>query len=111
MRQSYYTEGHERPDVQEARKEYLRTQRKLALCKPCWVLVEWSSLTEKEKEAFKERRETGEDAATAETYHFKRGGKEYVEFHVDFLGGSSDQRHDELRNGLGLVDSGAPESV
>ena len=103
MRQSYYTEGHERPDVQEARKEYLRTQRKLALCKPCWVLVEWSSLTEKEKEAFKERRETGEDAATAETYHFERGGKEYVEFHVDFLGGSSDQRHDELRNGFGLA--------
>eukprot|EP00904_Undaria_pinnatifida_P013597 jgi/Undpi1/9368/HiC_scaffold_26.g11826.m1 len=76
---------------------------KLALRKPCWVLVEWSSLTEKEKQAFDERRETGEDAATAETYHFERGGKEYVEFHVDFLGGSSDQRHDELRNGLGLA--------
>ena len=67
------------------------------------MLVEWSSLTEKEKQAFDERREIGEDAATAETYHFERGGKEYVEFHVDFLGGSSDQRHDELRNGLGLA--------
>ena len=29
VRQSYYTDGHERPDVQEVRKEYLRTQRKL----------------------------------------------------------------------------------
>ena len=40
VRQSYYTDGNERPDVQAARKEYLRKQRKLALSKPCWVRVD-----------------------------------------------------------------------
>ena len=101
VRQSYYTDGHERPDVQEARKDYLRKQRKLALRKPCWVAVEWSSLTQEEKDAFDERRETGPDAFSAETYHFEMDGKEFVEFHVDFLGGGDDVRHDALREGLG----------
>ena len=101
VKQSYYTDGHERPDVQAARKEYLRKQRKLALRKPCWVRVESSSLKREEQEAFEERRETGEEAFSAETFHFERGGKEYVEFHVDFLGAGCDKRHDALREELG----------
>ena len=101
VKQSYYTDGHERPDVQETRKVYLRKQQKHALRKPSWMRVEWSSLTEKEQEAFDERRETGEDAFGAETFQFEMGGKEYVEFHVDFLGAGSDERYDDLRKGLG----------
>lgn len=31
VRQSYYTDGHERPDVRAAHKVYLRKQRTLAL--------------------------------------------------------------------------------
>ena len=103
VKQSYYTDGHERPDVQAARKDYLRKQRKYALRKPSWVQVEWSSLTEKEQQAFNDRRETGPDAFSAETYHFETGGTEYVEFHVDFLGGGCDKRHDALRQELGAA--------
>ena len=98
---SYYTDGHERPDVQAARKVYVRQQRKLALRKPCWKRVEWSSLTEEEKEAFDDRRETGPDAFTAETFQFESGGIEYVEFDVDFLSAGCDKRHDALREELG----------
>ncbi|CAM9311287.1 unnamed protein product, partial [Hapterophycus canaliculatus] len=103
VKQSYYTDGHERPDVQAARKQYLRQQRKLALRKPCWKLVEWSSLTEKEQEAFRDRQETGPDAFSAETYRFEVDGTEYIEFHVDFLGGGSDERYDALRREIGVA--------
>ncbi|CAM9642953.1 unnamed protein product, partial [Sphacelaria rigidula] len=103
VKQSYYTDGHERPDVQEARKDYLRKQRKYALRKPCWVQVEWSSLTEEEQQAFDDQRETGPDAFSAETFQFEMGGTEYVEFHVDFLGGGCDKRHDALRRELGAA--------
>lgn len=101
VKQSYYSDGHERPDVQAAREVYLRLQRKLALRKPCWVRVEWSSLTEEEKQGFNDQRETGDDAFSAETFHFEMGGEEYVEFHVDFLGAGSDEKYDALREGLG----------
>lgn len=33
-RQSYYTDGHERPDVVESRKKYLKQKLKLALRQP-----------------------------------------------------------------------------
>ena len=63
----------------------------------------WSSLTEKEQDAFHDRRETGPEAFSAETYIYERGGKEYVEFHVDFLGVGSDERYNALRQGLGAA--------
>lgn len=53
VRQTNYTDGHERPDVQLDRKDYIRKQRNLALRKKCWTWVEWSSLTEKEQQAYK----------------------------------------------------------
>ena len=34
--QSYYTDGHERKDVVEYRKEYVRAKRRHALRQPCW---------------------------------------------------------------------------
>lgn len=109
VKQSYYTDGHERPDVQEARKLYVREQRKLALRKPCWMRVKWSSLTVEEQQAFEEQKETGPDMFSAETFHFEAGGNEYIEFHVDFLGAGSDERHDALRAGLG--DEGGQYSI
>ena len=75
MRQSYYTDGHERPDVQAARKEYLRKQRKLTLRKPCWVRVECSSLTREQQEAFHDRRETGEDAFQLKRFTSSRAAR------------------------------------
>ena len=106
VKKTYYTDGHERPDVQAARKVYLRQQRKLALRKPCWKRVEWSSLKKEEKEAFDKQRETGPDAFSAETFRFESWGTKYIEFHVDFLGAGSDERHDALRKELG-EDGGA----
>ncbi|MEP6150093.1 MAG: hypothetical protein ABJ201_21930, partial [Nisaea sp.] len=66
VRQTYYTDGHERPDVKVDRSDYIRKQRRLALRKNCWTWVEWSSLTEKEQQAFSDLRETGPEADSAE---------------------------------------------
>ena len=63
--------------------------------------VEWSSLTREQQEVFDDRRETGEDAHSTETFYFEPGGTEYVEFHVGFLGAGSDERYDALRKELG----------
>ena len=57
--------------------------------------------TREQQEAFDDRRETGEDARSAETFYFEPGGTKYVEFHVDFLGAGSDERYDALRKELG----------
>ena len=102
VKQSFYTDGHERPDVPASRKVYLRLQRALALRKPCWKRVECSSLKDKEREAFDDMRETGGDAGTAESsFQFEMGGIHYVEYHVDFLRAGCDERHDALHNELG----------
>ena len=53
--------------------------------------MEWSSLSETEQKALNDLRETVEDACSAETYHFEAGGKKHIEFHVDFLGGGSEE--------------------
>ena len=63
--------------------------------------MEWSSLSETENKAFKDLRETGWDACSAETYHFQADGEKHIKFHVDVIGGGSDERYDALRDGLG----------
>ena len=63
--------------------------------------MEWSSLSETEQKAFNDLRETGEDACSADTFHFEADGKKHIVFHVDFLGDGSDERYDALREGLG----------
>ena len=45
--QSFYTDAHERKDV-ENRRCYVREKRRLALRQPCWKKVEWDSLTSQE---------------------------------------------------------------
>lgn len=59
-RQSYYTDGHERPGVVEYRKEYIKLKRKISLRQPVWKCVEKKSLTDADMEAFEKIRETGE---------------------------------------------------
>ena len=63
--------------------------------------MEWSSLSETEHKAFNGLRETGEDACSADTFHFEAGGKKDIDFRVDFLGDGSDERYDALREELG----------
>ena len=99
VKQSYYTDGHEQPDVEQDRGAYVRRQRKIALRKQCWQQVEWLSLSDTEQKAFNDLREMGEDACSAETYHFGVGGKKHIEFHADILGGGSDEGYDALREG------------
>ena len=76
--------------------DYVRRQRRIALRKPCWHQVEWSSLSGTEQKASNVLRETGEDACSAKTHHFEAGGKKHIEFHVAFLGEVSDERYDVL---------------
>lgn len=45
--------------------------------------------------------EKGEDALFAEVFKFESGGAEYIEFHVDFMGGKSNEKYDALREELG----------
>ena len=45
--------------------------------------------------------EKGEEAFFAEVFMFESGGKEYVEFHVDLMGGKSNEKPDALREELG----------
>ena len=68
--QSYYTDGHERKDVVEYRKEYVRAKRRHALRQPCWKRVEWEPLTADEKSSFDALVES-EDKHLSEVIRFK----------------------------------------
>ena len=59
------------------------------------------SLTPDEQAEFETLMEKGEEALYAETVKFKRGGTEHVHFHVDFMGGKSNEKYDALRMELG----------
>ena len=98
--QSFYTDAHERKDVVENRGWYVREKRRLALRQSCWKRVEWDSLTPEEQAAFERLMEEGDEALFAEVHKFESGGTEYVEFHVDFMGGKSNEKYDALRDCL-----------
>ncbi|CAM9286210.1 unnamed protein product [Sphacelaria rigidula] len=66
--QSYYTDGHERPDVVESRNEYIKQKRGIALRQPLWVHVEKSSLSEQELAKFEVLKGTGDETDDAEVY-------------------------------------------
>ena len=99
--QSFYTDAHERKDVVENRGWYVREKRRLALRQSCWKSVKWDSLTPEEQAAFERLMEEGDEALFAEVHKFESGGTEYVEFHVDFMGGKSNEKYDALREELG----------
>lgn len=100
--QSYYTDGHERPDVVESRKGYVSKGRKFALRKPLWVRVETASLSPQELERFNDLKETGDGAFYAEVYDCEVGGKACIEFHVDLLKDDGCvETFDRLREALG----------
>lgn len=102
--QSYYTDGHERADVVKNRKEYsyCMARREHALRQPCWARAEWEPLTSEEKSELDALVEN-QDPRAPEVFRFQDegNGKEWVEFHVDFLGGKSNDKHDALRNEMG----------
>ena len=84
----------------ENRGCYVREKRRLALRQSCWKRVEWDSLTPVEQAAFERLMEKGDEAFVAEVYKFESGGTEYVEVHVDFMGGKSNEKYDVLREEL-----------
>lgn len=63
--------------------------------------VEWISLAEEEQAKFDSMAETGEEAPWADVVVYESGGTEYVEFHVDVLGGATNEVFDSLCNALG----------
>ena len=100
--QSYYTDGHERPDVVESRKVYIRQKRVIALRQPVWVQIVKSSLSQQELERLDDLKETGDDAFCAEAYDCEIDGKPCIELHVDFLKDDGCvEKFDALREGLG----------
>lgn len=98
--QSYYTDGHERAVVVEHRGGYTRRKRRLAQ-QLHWIRIEWDQLSQNEKTAFEPGLEENTDECPAKTFMFEQGGKKWLEFHVDFLGGASNEKHDALREQLG----------
>ena len=100
-KQSYYTDAHERSDVKEYRRVYIDRRRFYQLRQPCWVQMKWHSLSPEQQEKLTSLTEEGEDALSAEVHRFHWDGDELVEFHVDFLGGESNEEYDKLRKRLG----------
>ena len=45
--------------------------------------------------------EKGEDAIFEEVLMFESGGKEYVESHVELMGGKSNEKYDAVREEMG----------
>ena len=90
--QSFYTDARERKNVVENRECFGREKRRLALRQSCWKKVEWDSLTLVEQAAFERLMEESDVAFFAEVYKVESGGTEYVEFHVDFMGGKSSEK-------------------
>ncbi|CAN0187432.1 unnamed protein product [Laminaria digitata] len=100
--QSYYTDGHERPDVVESRKVYIRQKRVIALRQPVWVQIMRSALTPQELERLDDIKETGDEAFCAEVYGCEIDGKPCIELHVDFLKDDGCvEMFDTLREALG----------
>ncbi|CAM9757798.1 unnamed protein product [Sphacelaria rigidula] len=102
--QSYYTDGHERPDIVESRNEYIKEKREIALGQPLWEHVENASLSEHEQELanFEVLEGTGDETDDAEVYECEINGKACIEFHVDLLNdGGVIETFDALRKALG----------
>lgn len=100
-KRSYYTDGHGRSDIVEHRGRYFREKHRLALRQPNWILVEWESLHTEEKAKFESFLEEDTNECPAEAFTFEQDGVKWLEFHVDFLGGDSNDKNDELRKALG----------
>ena len=97
--QSFYTDAHERMSWKTV--GYTREKRRLALQQSCWKRVEWDSLTPEDPAAFETLMEKAEEALYVEVFEYESGGTEYIEFHVDFMSGKSNEKYDALREELG----------
>ena len=96
-KQSYCTDGHERDDVIEHRCHNTREKQRLALRQPHWIRVKRNSLSKEDKGPFVPLMREGDDKeCPAEAFKFEQDGVEWLEFHVDFLGGGSNDKHDVL---------------
>jgi len=73
----------------------------LSLRQPHWVHVRWGDLIEDEKAKFKSLLDDDTDECPAEAFRYEWDGVEWLEYHVDFLGGESIEKHDTLREEFG----------
>lgn len=99
--QSYYTGGRERKDVVSYSAEYIEEKRTFALRQPLWKRVERLSLTQEEEVNLMALVERDEGCFRGEVFIFESGGIEYIEFHVDLLGGQSNEENDALCDEVG----------
>lgn len=78
--QSYYTDGHNKPEVIASRLVYLAKLRRLSLRQPVWMQMPLADLTE---EALRSIEHAG---LPCEVHKYEHEGLDFIEFHVDRLG-------------------------
>ncbi|CAN0554353.1 unnamed protein product, partial [Ectocarpus sp. 12 AP-2014] len=78
--QTYYTDGHNKPEVIASRLVYLAELRRLSLRQPVWMQMPLEDLSKGDKEAIEH------EGLPCEVYEYSRDGKNFIEFHVDRLG-------------------------
>lgn len=78
--QSYYTDGHNKPEVVASRLVYLAKLRRISLRQPVWVQMPLADLSEEAVKSIEH------DGLRCEVYKYVHEGKEFIEFHVDRLG-------------------------
>lgn len=105
---SFYTDGHERPDVVAYRGEYIKLKRKFALRQAVWVRVQKESLSADELRRLNDFKKAGPaEDSYAEVHDCVVDGIPCVEFHMDFLRDNGCvETFDSLRNALGATDEG-----
>lgn len=78
--QTYYTDGHNKPEVVADRLVYLAKLRRLSLRQPVWVQVPRKHLTDEIMTSIHH------DGLPCEVFEYEDKGEKFVEFHVDRLG-------------------------
>lgn len=78
--QTYYTDGHNKPEVIADRLVYFAELRRLSLRQPLWVQVPLADVPAEALETIEH------NGLPCEVYKYEREGVDFIEFHVDRLG-------------------------
>lgn len=78
--QTYYTDGHNKPEVIADRLVYLAKLRRLSLRQPVWVQIPLADVPTEALETIEH------NGLPCEVYKYVRQGVDFIEFHVDRLG-------------------------
>lgn len=96
--QTYYTDGHNKPEVVASRLVYFAKMWRISLRQPVGLQMPLADVGEEALRAIKH------EGLPCEVYEYERNGVEFVEFHVDRLGRGGEARGEGASTDEGAFD-------